>query len=127
MTGGAVFWSGLVEESVFAFNGAGQLVASVAVNVLVRLLQGKCRPLVMIKQRWLPLCAVVALSTRRNSALGELPAVNILMAFLTFRRRGFEVHIDQTGFLVGWLMTAHAVCAAMRTDQREGTFGVIET
>lgn len=81
----------------------------------------------MVKQRRLPLCAVVALGARRKSALGELPAVNVLMAFLTFRRRGFEVHIDQAGFLVGWLMTVHAGSAAMRTDQREGSFGVIET
>lgn len=83
MTGGAFLWRGFVEEHGLAFNGASQLVASLAANVLVRPLQRKCRPLVMIKQRWLPLCAVVALGAGRDFGLDELPAVDVLMTILT--------------------------------------------
>lgn len=127
MTGSAVLWGRLVEEHGLAFNGAGQLVAQFTANVVVRPLQRKCSPLVVVKQRGFPLCAAVALGTGRHSAIGELSAVNVLMAFLTSRRRRFEVHIDQAGFLVGWLMTVHAGGSPMRANQRERSFGVIET
>jgi hypothetical protein len=49
------------------------------------------------------------------------------VAPLTLRRRGFEVHIDQTCFLVGRFMTIHACGGPMRTRQREGSPCVIET
>ena len=127
MTGRAVLWGGSVEEHGLAFDGACQLVTCVTTNVLVRPLQWKVSPLVVIKQRWLPLCAIVALGARRDSALDELPAVNVLMALLAFRRRRFKVDIDQAGFLVGRLMAVHASGGAMRAKQREGSFGVIET
>ena len=84
MTGGAFLWRGFVEEYSLAFDRAGQLVASFAANVLVRPLQWKCRPLVMVKQRGLPLCTVMAFSARSDTTLGELPAVDVLMALLTF-------------------------------------------
>ena len=84
MTGSAFLWGRFVEENGLAFNGAGQLVTSVTANVLMRPLQWKFGPLVVVKKRWLPLPAVVALGTWRDSALGELPTVNVLMAFFTF-------------------------------------------
>ena len=127
MTVGAYPRGGLVEEHGFAFYSAGKLVASFAADVLVRPLQWKCSALVVVKQRWLPPSAVMALGAGRDSALGKLSAVDVLVAFLTFRRRGPEVHIDQTRFLVGWLMAIHAGGGPMRTNQGEGSPGVIET
>ena len=84
MTGGAFFGCGFVEEHGLAFDGPRQLVASFAANVLVRSLQRKRGPLLMIKKRGLPLCAVVALGAGCESALGELPAVDVLVTLLTF-------------------------------------------
>ena len=127
MTGSAFFGRGHVEEHGLACDGAGQLVASFAADVLVRPLQGKCGPFIVVKQRWFPPSAVVALGAGRDSTLGKLSAVDVLVAFLTFRRRGLEVHIDQTGFLVRWLVAIHARGGPMRANQREGSFGVIET
>ena len=127
MTVGAFLWGGLVEKHGLAFYGSGQLVASFAADVLVRPLQWKCSPLVVVKQRWLPPSAVVALGAGRDSALGKLCGVDVLVAFLTLRRRGVEVHIDQTRLLVGWLMAIHAGGSPMRANQGEGSLGVIET
>ena len=127
MTGGAFRWSGFIEEHGLAFDGARQFVATFAANVLVRSLQRKCGPFVVVKLRWLPLCAVVALGAWRHSALSKLPTVGVRMAFFTSRRRRFEIHVNQTDFLIGWLMTIHASGCPMRTNQREGGAGVVET
>jgi hypothetical protein len=80
----------------------------------------------MVKQRWFPLCAAVALGAPRDTDLDELPTVNVLVALLALRRRCFEVHVDQPGFLIGRLVAIHASCGAMRANQRKGSFGVIE-
>jgi len=127
MTGGAFLWRGFVEEYSLAFDRAGQLVASFAANILMSSLQWKRSPLVMVKQRWLPLCTVVTLGARRDRSLGKLSTMDVLVAFLTSRRRGFEVHIDQTRLLIGWLVAIHACCGPMRANQRKGSLGVIET
>lgn len=84
VAGGAFLRSRLVEEDGFAFHGTRQLVASFAANVLVCALQREIGPLVMVKQRGLPLCAVVALGAGCEFALSELPAVDILVTLLTF-------------------------------------------
>ena len=47
----------------------------------------------MIEKCWLPLRAVVAVSATRISILGELLAVDILMALFTLGRRGLEIHV----------------------------------
>ena len=83
VTGRAVFWSRLVEKYGLVFNGAGQLVASFATDVLMRPLERKCSLLVMVKQRRLPLCTVMALGARSGTTLDELPAVDVLMALFT--------------------------------------------
>lgn len=126
MAGGAFPGGGFVEKDGPAGYGPGQLVASFAADVLVRALQGKCSPLIVVEQRGLPASAVVALGAGRDSALGKLSAVDVLMAFLTLRRRGLEVHIDQTRFLVGWLMAVHAGGGSMCAQQGKGSFRVIE-
>lgn len=119
MTGGAFLWTGFIEKHGLAFDHPSQLVAPVATNVLVRALQWKCGPLVMVKQRGLPFCAVVALGAGRYLALGKLPAVDVLMTVLTFRGRSFEVHVDQTCFLIGGLVAVHASGGPMRAQQRK--------
>ena len=64
VTGGAVFGCGLVEEHGLAFDDAGQLVASFAAHVLVRSLQRKCGPLVMVEQRRPPLAHCCGIGRR---------------------------------------------------------------
>ena len=84
MTGGAFLRSGFVEEYGFAFDGARQLVTSIAANALVCALQRESGPLVMVKKGGFPFGAVVALGAGCESALSELPAVDVLMTLLTF-------------------------------------------
>lgn len=126
VAGGAFPGGGFVEKDGAAGYGPGQLVASFAADVLVRALQGKCGPLIVVEQRGLPASAVVTLGAGRDSGLGELPAVDVLVAFLTFRRRRLEVHIDQTRFLVRRFMAVHAGGGSMCAQQGKGSFRVIE-
>lgn len=83
MTGGAFLRSGFVEEHGLAFDGPDQLVAAIAPNVLVCALQREIGPLVMVKKRGLPFCAVVALGAGCDFALSELSAVDVFVTLLT--------------------------------------------
>lgn len=89
-------------------------MAPLTANVLVGSLQRELGSLVMVKERRLPLGAVVTVGARRNPGLGKLSPVDILVAILTSRWRGLEIHVDQTGFLVRRLVAIHAGRGAMR-------------
>ena len=126
MTGGAVLRSRLVEEYGFALDHAGQCVAALAAHVAMHPLQRELSALVMIKQRRLPLRAVVAIGASGHPVFRELLAVDIFMALLALGGRGLEIHVDQPGFQVRWLMAVHAGCGAMGADQREGGIGMVK-
>ena len=124
---GAFLGSGLVEKDGLAGYRPGQFVASFAADVLVRALQRESGPLIVVKQRRFPTSAVVALRARRDSSLGKLPAVDVLVALLTLRWRRLEVHMDQASLLVRWFMAIHAGGGPMCTQQGKRSLGVIET
>jgi len=90
-----------------------------ATDSRMRAPQRKLRPGLMIKEGWLPFHAVVALGTTRNVVLGELFAMNILMAALALSRGSPEVNIYQPGLPIWGLMAIHARCGAVGSEQRE--------
>jgi hypothetical protein len=73
----------------------------------------------MVKERRLPLRAVVAFRAAGDIVLGELFAVNICMAVLTLRGRRLEIHIHQFGFQVRRFVTVDASCRSMRSKEWE--------
>jgi len=116
----------LVEENGFGIDTARQLVALAAAYILVGSAQGELGTLVVIKQRRLPLHAVVTVSASCDTCVCELLPVNILVAVFALRRRSREIDVDQSGFQVWWLVAIHAGRRAVRSGQRECGFGMIE-
>lgn len=112
MAGSAIFRGRLVENNRFRGDDPRQLVALCAAHVLMSPAQGKLRPLLVVKERRLPLHAVVALGAACDVRMGELFPMNVFMAVLALGRRGFEVHVDQLGFKARRLM---AIDAGRRT------------
>ena len=127
MTRRAVFRRGLIEENCLGSNRASQLVAFCATHSLMRAPQGERRPLLMVKQRRLPLHAVVTFCAPRHVSRRELLAVDIFMAVLALRRRRFEIHIDQLPSQIGWFVTIDAGRRPVRPQQRKLRLGVIES
>jgi len=124
---GAVFRSGLIEEDGFSDDNPRQLVAFRTAHVLMRATQREFGPLVVIKERWLPLVAVVTFNALRDTSLGELFPVNIFVAVLALGGSGFEVHIDQLRFQTWRLVAIDAGCHTVCAEQREPGLGVIES
>lgn len=118
--------SRLVEEHLLAFDHPNLFVASYAANVLVQALQGKRSPLVVIKQRRLPLRAVMTINARSHAILGELLAVNVFVAVLALGGRGREVGGDKLGFHVGRLVTIDAGGGLVRAHERVRSLRVVE-
>ena len=88
-------------------------------DVPVFAFQGEGRALVMIEGRRLPLrgvMAVAALSHLVREQLGELAAVDIIMALLALLGGLLEIHIDHLRFQVGWLMAIDAGDGSVRAD-----------
>ena len=56
----------------------------------------------------------------------ELPGVNVSMAPRTGRRRGFESGFGELAARLFWFVTFFALHFRVSTDQREGSFGMIE-
>ena len=108
MAGRAIFRSWLVEEHSLGGHHFRQFVTLHAAHILVRTPQGEFRPLLVVKQRWLPLHAGVALRAQCSVRFGELLSVDVLVAVLALGWCGFEVHIHQFGFQVGRLMAIDA-------------------
>lgn len=111
---GAFSWSGLVEENRLAGNEFRQLVAIGAAYILMGATQRKIRPVFMVKERRLPLHAVMAIGTWRGRSLGELFPMDILVAAFALRRRGLEIHVDQFGFEVRRLVAVDTSRGTMR-------------
>lgn len=89
-------------------------MAPVTANILVGTLQRKFGPLVMIEEGRLPFGAVMTLGARRKPSPRKLSTVDVLVAILTFRRRGLEIYMDQPSFLVRRLVAIHAGGGSMR-------------
>lgn len=127
MACGAVFGSGFVEKDRLAFHHAGVLVASRAAHVAMHALKREGGAGIVIEQRRLPLGTVVAVGARRRAiCFGELRAMNIGMAAFTAGGRGFEVGIHQFGFKIRRFVAIDAGHGAMRSDQWESGFGMVE-
>jgi len=122
----AIFGRGLVEHNSLSANYLRQLMTLRAADVLMGAPQRKSRPLLMIEQRRLPLHAVVAFGAARHLHLGELFAMDVLMAVLALCRSGLEVHVHQLGLEVRRLVAINARRRPMGTQQSELCFGVIE-
>ena len=111
-----------IEEDLFAIDGFEELVASSAGDVTMLAFQGERCALVVIEGRRLPLARVMAVVALRNfvrEELGELAAVDVLVALLAFLGRLFEVHVGHLGFEIRRLVAVDASDGAMRTHQRE--------
>lgn len=126
MAASTVFRGRFVEQNGLVVDRTGQLVASVTADVLVGFLQRKFSPLVMIEKGRLPFGAVMTVGARRNPGSGKLSTVDVLVAILTFRRRGLEIHMDQARLLVRRPVAIHASRGAMRSQQGEGCLRMIE-
>ena len=94
MTCSAVFGCGLVEKDRLTGNKPRQTVTLATPDVTVRPLQWKRGALVMVEQRRFPAGAVVAVGTKGIALdIGELSAVNVLVAPLAFLGSNAEIHI----------------------------------
>lgn len=123
----AFFRGRLIEQHRFAAHRLQVLVASLAAHILMSSLQRKRRPALVVEERRLPFQAVVAFGARRDlAAIGELRAMDVLMAFLAFARRCLEVGLHQPGAQIRRLMAINAGCPTMCSQQRERRLGMIE-
>jgi hypothetical protein len=113
-----------VKEHQIAFHRFFENVACRAGNILMSALERK-RRLFVIEQRRPPFIAVVASSA--IAGLGpELIRMRVLVA-LSARNRGMrEIDVRHRQLHIGWLVAFGASNGAMRTQQREIRFGVIE-
>lgn len=69
----------------------------------------------------------MALSARRHLvAIGELRAMDVLMALLTLARSCLEIGLHQSGPQIRRLMTIDTSCPAMRAQEGKGGPGVIK-
>ena len=69
----------------------------------------------------------MAVSARRDAArIGELRAVDVLVALLALRGGCLEVHVHHSRFHVGWLMAVNAGRTAVRSQQGKTGPGMIE-
>jgi len=94
MASGTILRRGLVKENGLCRDYFRKFVTFRAAHILVCAAQRETGALLVIEERWLPLHAVVTLRARRNPCLGELLAVNVLVAVLTTRGRSLEIHIQ---------------------------------
>ena len=126
MTRGTVFRSRFVEQDVLPAYDLDELVAISTTHVLVCATQRKFRSFFVIKQRRLPLHAVVAVRTVRHIRFRELLAVHIFVAILTNGRGCFEIDIQKLGLEIRRLVAIDAPGRTMGTDQGKLGFRMIE-
>ena len=88
--------------------------------------QRELRSLLMVEERGLPFCAVVALCAAGNIGFCELLAMDVFVAVFALSRSRFEIHVDQLRLEIRRLVAIHASCGAMRSQQWEFRFRVIE-
>ncbi len=126
VAGRAILWCGLVKQHDFRFDGSREFMTLGTTHVLVRSTQRELSPLLVIKQRWLPLHAVVAFGTTGHARLRELLPVDVCVAFFALGRRRFEVHINELGLEIWRFMAIDARRGAMRTKQWEFRLRMVE-
>ena len=81
----------------------------------------------VVENGGLPLFRVVAsLTPLLLARFHELPGVNVSMAPRTGRQRGFESGFGELAARLFWFVTFFALHFRVSTDQREGSFGMIE-
>lgn len=127
MTGGAFLGRRFVEEDGLAGNRSRQLVAALAAYVTVLTLQREGSPLIVVEKRGLPFRAVVAIAAAGDLVLCKLLAMDIFMTLFTLSWRCFEVYVGQPSLLIRWFVAIPASGRAMRAEQREVGFRMIET
>src|SRR5260370_26619703 len=121
---GAAKGGGLVEQYVFPIHFFLLFVTVAARDAFMSALEGELR-LLVIKERGLPLVAVVALGAIAL-LVGELLAVGIFVAFAASLGSLAEIHVEQGALHIRRLVTIGAFHGTMRADEREFRGGVIE-
>lgn len=127
VTCGAIFRSRLVEENRFGSDYFSHFVAVNTTYSLMRSTQREGRARLMIKERRLPLHAVVAFRATRDLSLGELLSMDVLMTVFTLRGRGLEIYIEKLGFEIRRLMTADTWRGPVCSQQRKTCLGMVKT
>ena len=95
MASGTLMRRGLIENDRFPFHHTLEVVTRLATHSLMGPLERESGAPLMIEQRRLPSCGVMAIGTRRNPiGLGELSTVNVLMTLFTLGGRRFEIRIN---------------------------------
>ena len=98
-------------------------MAFVASHARVAALQGKMRPGVMVKGGGHPALRIVAVRTRRLPGLGELAVMGIFVTIFADLRRVLKLYFL---FADRHLVTITALDGAMRSEQREFGFRMVE-
>lgn len=127
MAGCAVPGRGLVEQHCFGLYCPRHFVTVLAAHILMRAPQRECRSLIVIKQRRSPSGAVVTLLTMGHIRLGELLAVDVLMAVPALGWRSLEIDVDQLRFKIRRFVAIDAGGDPMRAEQGKLRLGVIES
>lgn len=126
MTGGALFGRGFVEKNCLSRHIPRQPVTAGAAYFLVRALERECCTGIVVELSWFPAVVVMASGTGGNTGLRELPAVNILMAVLAFRRRHLEIYAGDAQMGISGLMTGDADGCLVRAEQGKRRGGMIK-
>src|SRR5215469_7906340 len=127
MAGCAIPGRRLVEEHCLRFHWPRQLVTVSAAHILMRAPQREWSSLVVIKQRRFPPGTVVTPLTTCHIRVGELLAVDVLMAVFALGWRRLEIDVDQLPFKIRRLVAINAGRHPMRAEQREPRLRVIES
>lgn len=112
-----------VDNHRFGVNHARLLMAFVAGHPFVAALQGEMRPGVMVEGGGHPALRIVAVRTRRLPGLGELAVMGIFVTIFADLRRVLELYFL---FADRRLVTFTALDGAMRSEQREFGFRMVE-
>ena len=112
-----------VDNHRLGVDHARLLMALVASHACVAALQGEMRPSVMVEGGGHPALRIVAVRTRCFPGLGELAVMGVFMTIFANLRRVLELY-----FLLanGHLVTITALDGAMRSEQRELGFRMVE-
>src|SRR5882762_2923481 len=112
-----------VDDHRLGVDHARLLMAFVASHACVPTLQGKMRPGVMVEGGGHPALRIVAVRTRRLPDLGELAVMGIFVTIFADLRRVLELYFL---FAERHLVTITALGGAMRSEQREFGFRMVE-
>jgi len=121
---GTLRWRLFVDNHRLGIDHARLLMAFVASHACMATLQGEMRPGVVVESGGRPALRIVAVSTKRFPGLGELTVMGVFMTIFANLRRVLELD-----FLLarGHLVTITALGSAMRSEQWELGFRMVET